>query len=91
MQFPPYRLAQASIGLLLIIVIRTLGQVLWADNPAVASLGQEHSVYITGAFLASVAAMVALILHAMDRDRLAMLLTAMTVVALLVYKVCYLF
>ena len=82
-----HRLAQASIGLLVVIVIRSLGAALWSGGPATLSSAPQYAVYLQGAFAASVAALAALVLHAFDRDRLAVLATGMMVVALAIYKV----
>jgi hypothetical protein len=87
---PAYRLAQISVGVLLLIVIRALGQVLWPLNTAAPSLGEEQRFYIIGAFFAALAAMSAFVLHAVNRNQLSSLLTGMTIIALLIYKVCYL-
>jgi hypothetical protein len=88
--FTAYRLAQASVAVLLLIAIRSLGQVLWSSNTAARPLGEEQIFYIRGAFIAALAALAALILHALNRNQLSASLTAMTVIALLVYKVRYL-
>jgi hypothetical protein len=88
--FTAFRLAQASVGLLLLIVIRTLGQVLWSPGTAATSLGEGERFYVMGAFFAALAAIVAFVFHAVNRNRLSILLTAVTLVALLVYKLHYL-
>jgi hypothetical protein len=85
-----YRLAQISVALLLLVVIRTLGQVLLSPGIATGSLGEEQRFYVVGAFFAALAAMSAFVLHAANRDRQSSLLTGVSLIALLVYKLWYL-
>jgi hypothetical protein len=85
LRISPCRLAQVAIGLLLVIVIRWLSDVLRLYGPAV--IGPGAHLYLVGSLAAAVATLVAHTLHAFGRDRLVLLVAAITIFGLLVYKI----
>ena len=68
LRISPCRLAQVAIGLPLVIVIRSLSEVLRLYGPAV--IGPDAHLYLVGSLAAAVATPVAHTLHAFGRDRL---------------------
>jgi uncharacterized membrane protein len=87
LQISTHRLAQVAIGVLIVIVIRALSEVLLMYNPASLSSGAQQKVYIIGSLAAAVATLAAHILHAFRRDWLVLVVTAVTTISLLVYKI----
>jgi hypothetical protein len=87
-RLPPERLSQIGIGILLLIIIRTLGEVFRlsyvnGDALAVAQL----KPYVGSALFASIVLAAALICHAWGRYRIVVGLAIATVVLLLTYKI----
>lgn len=82
------RATQISVGLLLVIVIRPLGEVLRLHHAVGDGLTvAQIEPYVIGALAAAVAALAVAVLHFVNRDRSAVSVTIATVVALLIYKV----
>jgi VanZ family protein len=80
------RLAQVAIGLLIVVVIRTLSEILRLYNPAIIGSNADLRVYVIGSLAAAVAALATHIFHALGHDRLVLLVTSITIIALLIYK-----
>lgn len=81
-------MTQISVGLLLVIVIRALGEVLRLHYAVGDRLsGAQVGPYVIGALAAAVAALAVAILHFLNRDRSGIVVTISTVVALLIYKI----
>jgi hypothetical protein len=81
------RLAQISLSLLLVIVIRTLGEILRLTYAAGGPLSAARvAPYVTGAAAAAVAALAVAPMHFSGRDRSAVSLTFATIAGLIVYK-----
>ena len=81
-------MTQISVGLLLVIVIRSLGEVLRlhytvGDRLTDAQVGP----FVIGALVAAVAAFAVATLHFLHLDKTGIVVTISTVVALLIYKV----
>jgi hypothetical protein len=87
LQISTRRLAQAAIGVLIVIVIRTLSELLLSYDAVSHSPGAHQKIYIIGSLAAAVAALGAHILHAFGRDKLVLLVTVVTIIALLAYKI----
>jgi hypothetical protein len=81
------RLAQVAIGLLIVVVIRTLSEILRLYNPSVIGPDAHLRVYLIGSLAAAVAALATHILHALGYDRLVLVVTSITIIALLIYKI----
>ena len=82
-----HRGAQLALGVLLIVVIRSLGEFLRLYDPAVTHIGAELFLYLSGALAAAIAALLVLILHALGRDRSAIFVTVAAILGLLAYKI----
>jgi hypothetical protein len=81
-------MAQISVGLLLVIVIRSLGEVLRLHHALGHRLpAAQASPYVIGALAAAVAALAVVTLHCLHSDKCGIVVTVTTVVALLTYKV----
>jgi len=77
-----FRIAQIAIGILIIVVIRTIA--------ALISLKPDdnfYRVYLAGALIAATAALACHILYCLGKHRLVVLLAAMTILGLIVLKV----
>jgi len=81
------RAAQIAIGVLIVIVIRSIAEFFRLRDPSMPPLAPELLLYIRGALGAAVAAFIALVLHAFGRDRSAIMVTAVAIAALLAYKI----
>ena len=82
------RMTQISVGLLLVIVIRSLAEVLrlhyvFDDRLTDAQVGP----FVIGALIAAVAALAVVTLHFLYFDKTGLMVTISTVVGLLIYKV----
>lgn len=82
------RTTQFSVGLLLVIVIRSLGEVLrlryvHGDGLAVAQVGP----FVIGALVAAAAALAVVTLHFLYFDKTGLAVTISTILGLLIYKV----
>ena len=82
-----HRLAKVAIGVLIVIVIRSLSEVLLMHNPVSLGSSAQQKVYIVGSLAAAVATLATHILHAFRRDRLVLIVTAVTIIALFAYKI----
>jgi hypothetical protein len=82
-----HRIAQGAVALLVVIVLRSLGELLRIDPCGATGLTSEGRLYVVGAMAAAASALVTLALHAMDRNRTAIAMTAVTILALLTYKI----
>jgi hypothetical protein len=82
-----HRIARGAVGLLIVIVLRALGEFLRIGACGATALSPEGKLYLTGAMAAAAAALVAFALHAMDRDRVAIGVTAVSILGLLTYKI----
>jgi hypothetical protein len=85
------RLAQIAIGLLLIVIIRSLAEYLWLYTPPAPAVPPDAAtsnllLYIWGAIGAAAGAILALGMHAFGRDRAALAIVAITIVALFGYR-----
>jgi hypothetical protein len=83
----PRRIAQGVIGLLIVVVLRALGELLRIDACGTTGLTSEGKLYATGAMAAAAAALVAFALHISNRDRLAIAVAGVSVLGLFAYKV----
>jgi hypothetical protein len=61
-------IAQVAVGLLIVIVLRALGELLHIDVCGATGFTSPSKLYATGAMAAAAAALVAFALHAMGRD-----------------------
>jgi hypothetical protein len=82
------RLAQVSIGVLLLVIVRSLGeyfrlQYLHGDTLAIGQV----TPYVAGALFAAVALALTVICYFADCYRISIAMTAATLIPLLVYKV----
>jgi len=87
-QFSPQRLAQISIGILLLIIIRSLGEYFrlqYAHGDALTF--PQVTPYVTGALVAAAALALAILCYFAGRHRETIVITIVTAVALPVYKV----
>jgi len=87
-RLPPERLSQIGIGVLLLIIIRTLGEVLrlsYVDGDAL-TIAQLRP-YIGSALFAALVLAAALICHAWGRYRIVVGGAIATVLLLLIYKI----
>jgi hypothetical protein len=81
------RMAQIAVGLMIVIVLRTLSE-LWRINACGgAPLASEGKLYLIGAMAAAAAAFGSFILFAADHHRLAIAVAAITTLGLFVFKV----
>ena len=83
----PQRIAQVAVGLLIVIVLRALGELLHIDVCGATGFTSLGKLYATGAMAAAAAALVAFALHAMGRDHAAIGVTAVSILGLMVYKI----
>lgn len=81
------RIAQGAVGLLIVIVLRALGELLRIDACGATGLTSEGRLYAIGAMAAAVAALVAFALHVLNRDHLAIAVAGVSILGLLAYKV----
>ena len=82
-----HRMTEVAIVLLLVIVIRTLGEIIrlhyiFEDHLTSAQAGP----FVIGALGAAVAALAVAILHFLERDRAGLVVTVCAIAGLLVYK-----
>ena len=86
LNLPTFRIAQVAIGILILVVIRTIAALIpqTSDRP---SLDDLNSVYLVGALIAATSALVCHILYAFGRHRLVLLLASLTIVGLIVLKI----
>jgi hypothetical protein len=85
-RLPPERLSQIGIGVLLLIVIRTLGEVLRLSYVDALTLAQLRP-FVGAALFAAIVLAAALICHAWGRYRIVVGGAIATVVLLLAYKI----
>lgn len=83
----PHRTAQVAVALLIVIVLRSLGEVLCIDAHGATGLTSEGRLYVIGAVAAAAAALVAFALHLFNRDGLAMAIAGVSILGLFLYKV----
>ena len=81
------RAAQAAVGLLIVIAIRSILEFFRIGGAIAVPLSKEQIFYIEGALAACVAALVVLALHAFGQHRWATLVAAAVIVAFLVWKI----
>ncbi|UCI21437.1 hypothetical protein FJ970_10980 [Mesorhizobium sp. B2-1-8] len=81
------RAAQAALGLLIVIAIRSILEFFRVGGASGGPVGDEQLFYVEGALAASIAALAVLVLHAFGRHRWATMLTAAVLVALLAWKI----
>jgi hypothetical protein len=84
----PRRLSQISVGVLLLIVIRSLGEVfrlryLYGDALTIAKV----EPYVASALFVTIVLTAALVCHALARYRIVIAAAIATVLLLLVYKI----
>lgn len=80
------RVSLLALGVLLLIVIRSIAEVFRIAGPA-QGIADDQYFYLVGAFAAAIAALLVLALHAFGRHLLAIGVAAAVVVALFAYKV----
>jgi hypothetical protein len=78
--------AQVAIGVLIVIVIRSIGEFFLLGGSAGAPLTGEQVFYIEGALAAACAALIVLVLHALRRHAAAVVFTVAAIVGLIVWK-----
>ncbi|MBZ9672037.1 hypothetical protein LB543_16465 [Mesorhizobium sp. ESP7-2] len=81
------RAAQAALGLLIVIAIRSILEFFRVGGASGGPVGDGQLFYVEGALAASIAALAVLVLHAFGRHRWATMLTAAVIVALLAWKI----
>jgi hypothetical protein len=81
-----FRIAQVAIGILLLAVIRTVAALI-PITPDGSHSGNLYRVYLIGALIAATAALVCHILYSLGKHRLVLVLAALTIVGLIVFKV----
>ncbi len=82
------RLSELSVGLLIVIVIRSLGEVFRLSYVYGDALTLAQTMpFVTGAEIAAVAAVMTFFLFCIQRHLMAIIGTAATVVGLVIYKV----
>ena len=82
------RMAQISIGILLVIVIRSTAEILrlhhiLGDQLTAAQVGP----YLVGALVAAITALAVAVLHFTGRDRTSIVVTVSAIAGLMIYKV----
>jgi hypothetical protein len=80
------RVSLIALGVLLLIVIRSIAEVFRIADPA-KGIADEQYFYLVGALAAATAALLVLILHGFGRHLLAIGVAAAVVAALFAYKV----
>jgi hypothetical protein len=80
------RIAQVAIGILILAVIRTVAELI-PITPGDSHLGNLYRVYLIGALIAATAALLCHVLYSFGKHRLVLLVAAMTIVGLIVFKV----
>ena len=78
--------AQIAIGVLIVIVIRSIAEFFRLGSSADAPLPGERIFYIEGALAAACAALIALAFHAFGRHAVAVIFTIATIIGLIVWK-----
>jgi hypothetical protein len=78
--------AQVAIGVLIVIVIRSIAEFFRLGSLAGVPLTGEKIFYIEGAFAAACAALIALALHAFGRHAVAVVFTIAAIIGLIVWK-----
>jgi hypothetical protein len=80
------RIAQVAIGILILVVIRTLAELIaiTSNHPSSDNL---NTVYLVGALTAAAAALACHILFAFGKHRLVLLLAGVTILGLIVLKI----
>ena len=81
------RAAQAALGLLIVIAIRSNLEFFRLGGTTASPPGNEEVFYIEGSLAASIAALVVLALHAFGQHRWATLFAAIVIIALLAWKI----
>ncbi|TPI32153.1 hypothetical protein FJW08_10335 [Mesorhizobium sp. B3-2-1] len=81
------RAAQAALGLLIVIAIRSILEFFHVGGASGGPVGDGQLFYVEGALAASIAALAVLVLHAFGRHRWATMLTAAVIVTLLAWKI----
>ena len=81
------RMAQIAVGLLMVIVLRTLGELWRIEACGMTPLASEGKLYLLGAMAAAAAAFASFILLAADHHRLAIVVAAGSTLGLFVFKV----
>jgi hypothetical protein len=87
-RLPPERLSQIGIGVLLLIIIRTLGEVLrlsYVNGDALTA--QKLTPYVGSALFTAIVLAAALICHSWGRYRIVIGGAIATVLLLLIYKI----
>jgi hypothetical protein len=75
-----------ALGVLLLVVIRSIAEILRIDDPA-AGVSDRQYHYLVGVLVAASAALVVLLLHAFGRHLVAIWLSVAVVLALFAYKI----
>ena len=83
----PTRIAQGAVGLLIVIILRALGELLRIDACGTTGLTSDGRLYAIGAMAAAAAALVAFALHVLNRDRLAIAVAGIGILGLFAYKI----
>ena len=78
--------AQVAIGVLIVVVIRSIAEFFRLGGSAGVPLTGEQFFYIEGALAAACAALIALALHAFGRHAAAVLFTFAAIIGLIVWK-----
>jgi hypothetical protein len=81
------RIAQGAVGLLMVIVLRALGELLRIGGCGTTPLSPDGTPYVAGAMAAAAAALITFALHASGRDHAAIGVAVVSIVALLTYKI----
>jgi hypothetical protein len=81
------RAAQAALGLLIVVAIRSIAEFFRIGAASGAPIGDGQVFYLKGALVASIAALAVLVLHAFGQHRWSTLLTAAVILALLAWKI----
>ena len=85
--FTHRRVAQVAVGLLMVIVLRMLGELWRIEACGATPLASEGKLYLIGATAAAAAAFVSFVLLMGDYHRLAIGVAAMSTLGLFVFKV----
>jgi hypothetical protein len=85
LKFSTLRIAQVAIGILILVVIRTISALI-AIAPDDSRLGNVYRVYLVGALIAATATLACHIIYSLGKHRLVLLVAAATIAGLIVFK-----